>query len=189
MLGGQLAAAITYFGFLSFFPLLALGFSLVGYISDIYPKAQDDVTRAVQDAFPSLVGDGDGQINIQDIIDARAGAGVIALLSAWPIALDGWLDALRDGLRKVFATSDQKIGFVRRSSSMSRCSCCSASASWAPSSSSSMATAATTFVLDLVGLDETPVAVGLLKCSPLPSPSRPTRFCSRSSSRGSPVRS
>ena len=38
--GDQLAGAITYFGFLSFFPLLALGFSVVGYISYVYPSAQ-----------------------------------------------------------------------------------------------------------------------------------------------------
>ena len=69
-------AAITYFGFLSFFPLLALAFSVVGYISVVYPGAQDDVHHgAVEDAFPSLVGSGDGQINIQDIVDARAAPG------------------------------------------------------------------------------------------------------------------
>ena len=45
------------------------------------------MTRALQDAFPSLIGEGDGQINVQDIIDARANAGIIALLglayAAW----------------------------------------------------------------------------------------------------------
>ena len=99
MLGRQLAAAITYFGFLSFFPLLALGFSLRRLHQRHLSHAQADVTRALQDAFPSLVGDGDGQINVQDIIDARANAGIIALLGLAYAGL-GWLDALRDGLRQ-----------------------------------------------------------------------------------------
>ena len=71
--GGQLAASITFYGFLSFFPLLALAFAVVGYISGAYPDAQDAVTRAVEDTFPSLIGSGPGRINIQDVIDAKAG--------------------------------------------------------------------------------------------------------------------
>jgi membrane protein len=162
VLGTQLAAAITYFGFLSFFPLLALGFSLVGYISDIYPSAQDDVTRAVQDAFPSLVGDGDGQINVQEIIDAKAGAGIIALLGLAYAGM-GWLDALRDGLRRVFATADERIGFVKKKLVDVVVLVLLGVSLLTSLVVTSMATAATTFVLDLVGLEETPVAVGLLK--------------------------
>ena len=162
VMGTQLAAAITYFGFLSFFPLLALGFSLVGYISDIYPSAQDDVTRAVQDAFPSLVGDGDGQINVQDIIDAKAGAGIIALLGLAYAGM-GWLDALRDGLRRVFATADQPIGLVKKKLVDVVVLVLLGVSLLGSLVVTSMATAATTFVLGLVGLDETPVAVGLLK--------------------------
>jgi hypothetical protein len=71
VLGGQLAAAVTYYGFLSFFPLLALAFSLVGYVADVYPDAQDAVTRAVEDAFPSLIGPRQGQLDIQQVIDAK----------------------------------------------------------------------------------------------------------------------
>ncbi len=162
VLGNQLAAAITYFGFLSFFPLLALGFSLVGYISDIYPSAQDDVTRAVQDAFPSLVGDGDGQINVQDIIDAKAGAGIIALLGLAYAGM-GWLDALRDGLRRMFATADEKIGFVKKKTVDVVVLVLLGRSLLGSLVVTSLATAATTFVHDLVGLEETPVAVGLLK--------------------------
>ena len=162
VLGGQLAAAITYFGFLSFFPLLALGFSLVGYISDIYPSAQDDVTRAVQDAFPSLIGDGDGQIDVQDIIDARAGVGIFALLGLLYAGM-GWLDALRDGLRRVFATTDVPVSLLRKKLVDVVVLVLLGGSLLVSLVVTSMATAATTFVLDLVGLEETTVAVGLLK--------------------------
>jgi len=111
--GGLLAAAITYYGFLSFFPLLALAFAVVGYISGAYPDAQDAVTQAVQDGFPSLIGSGPGQINIQDVIDAKAGAGVIGLVGLFYAGL-GWLDALRAALRRVFGTSDVPLVFVKK---------------------------------------------------------------------------
>ena len=162
VMGTQLAAAITYFGFLSFFPLLALGFSLVGYISDIYPSAQDDVTRAVQNAFPSLVGDGDGQINVQDIIDARANAGIIALLGLAYAGM-GWLDALRDGLRKVFATSDVQVSFIKKKLTDVAVLVLLGVSLLASLVVTSVATAATTFVLDHVGLEHSVVAIGLLK--------------------------
>ena len=162
MMGTQLAAAITYFGFLSFFPLLALGFSVVGYISYIYPSAQTDVTQALQDAFPSLIGEGDGQLNVQDIIDSRANAGIIALLGLAYAGM-GWLDALRDGLRRVFATSDVKVSFVKKKLVDVVVLVLLGLAVLTSLIVTSMATAATTFVLGQVGLDESPVAVGLLK--------------------------
>src|SRR5688500_12581482 len=162
VLGTQLAGAITYFGFLSFFPLLALGFSVVGYISYIYPSAQADVTQALQDAFPSLVGEGDGQINIQDIVDARANAGIIALLGLAYAGI-GWLDALRDGLRRVFATSDVKLSFVKKRLVDVAVLVLLGLALLGSLIVTSLATAATTFALDQVGLDESPLAVGLLK--------------------------
>src|SRR6478735_594728 len=64
--GSQIAGAITYFGFLSFFPLLALAFSLVGYLSTWYPGAEKAITHAVEQAFPGVIGPGPNQINIDD---------------------------------------------------------------------------------------------------------------------------
>src|SRR4029078_7669392 len=78
VLGRQLAGAITYLAFLSFFPLLALAFSLVGYISDSFPNAQQAVTDAVSEFFPSLIGPGPGRIDIQDVIAPKADPPIIA---------------------------------------------------------------------------------------------------------------
>ena len=41
----QQAGAVTYFAFLSFFPILALAFFVVGQIAKVYPDAQDDLRR------------------------------------------------------------------------------------------------------------------------------------------------
>ena len=162
VLGGQLAAAITYFGFLSFFPLLALAFSLVGVLTDVYPSAQDDVTGAVEQAFPSLVGSGEGQIDIQQVIDAKAGAGLVGLLGLAYAGL-GWLDALRDALRRVFGTDNVAIGLVRKKLVDVFVLALLGSSLLLSLAASSLATAATTYALEQVGLADSLVATVLLR--------------------------
>ena len=162
VLGGQLAAAITYFGFLSFFPLLALAFALVGYISDIYPQAQDDVIAAVESAIPSLIGTGEGQLDIQDIIDAKAGAGLFGLIGLLYAGL-GWLDALRDALRRVFNTDDVSMGLVAKKLWDVVVLAMLGLSLLASVVVSSLATAATTAALAAVGLEESMTATVLLK--------------------------
>lgn len=162
VLGGQLAAAVTYFGFLSFFPLLALSFALVGYVSDVWPQAQDGVTEAVESAFPSLVGSGEGQINIQDVIAAKEGAGLIGLLGLLYAGL-GWLDALRDSMRRVFGTEDVEIGLVKKKVVDVAVLAALGTSLLASLAVSSVATALTAYLLELVDLDGSLVATALLK--------------------------
>lgn len=158
----QLGAAITYFGFLSFFPLLALVFAVVGYVSSAYPGAQDAVTNAVQGAFPSLIGPGPNRIDIQDVIDARAGAGLIGLVGLSYAGL-GWLDALRAALRRVFATTDVPLGFVRKKATDVVVLTALGLTLLASLVVTSLATAVTRQALALVALDHSLVAVSLLK--------------------------
>ena len=162
VLGGQLAAAITYFGFLSFFPLLALAFALVGYVADVYPEAQEGVVSAVEGAFPSLIGSGEGQLDIQDVIDAKAGAGLIGLLGLLYAGL-GWLDALRDALRRVFGTDDVSMGLVAKKLWDVVVLAMLGLSLLASVVVSSLATAATTYALDVVGLEESTAATAVLK--------------------------
>lgn len=161
-MGGQLAASVTYFGFLSFFPLLALAFSLVGYVTDIYPGAQDAVTDAVESAFPSLVGPGEGQIDIRQVIDAKAGAGLVGLLGLAYAGL-GWLDALRDSLRRVFGTEDLELSLVKKKLVDVLVLSMLGASLLASIVVSSLATAVTSFVLDFAGLADSTVATVLLR--------------------------
>jgi membrane protein len=160
--GSLLAAAITYYGFLSFFPLLALVFAVVGYISGAYPDAQDAVTQAVQEGFPSLIGSGPGHINIQDVIDAKAGAGVIGLVGLFYAGL-GWLDALRAALRRVFGTSDVPLVFVKKKAVDVVVLIGLGLALLASLFVTGLATAVTRQVLSGVGLEDKLVTVALLK--------------------------
>lgn len=99
--GNGLAGAMTYYGFLSFFPVLAIAFSIVGVITGASPDAEQAVTDALASVFPSMIGTGDGQIDPASFQDAAAAAGAIGLVALLYTGL-GWLSALRRALQDVF---------------------------------------------------------------------------------------
>lgn len=97
----QQAGAVTYFGFLSFFPILALSFFAVGLIAHIYPGARQDLHQAVDAVLPGLVGSGHGQISMRRIESAAGAVGVLGLLGVLYAGL-GWVSSLRSALVTVF---------------------------------------------------------------------------------------
>ncbi len=99
--GSLQAGAVTYFAFLSFFPILALAFAVIGYVAEVYPRAQADLVRAIGEVLPDMVGNDDGQISIGAIQDAAPGILTLGL----PLMLYsglGWLSAMREALLVVF---------------------------------------------------------------------------------------
>jgi membrane protein len=99
--GGQLAAAVTYFGFLSFFPLLALAFSVLGFAVAHDPSIRHSVENSLQQALPGIIGPGPNQIDVNEIAAAKAGAGIFGLLGLLYAGL-GWIDAMRQALRQMW---------------------------------------------------------------------------------------
>jgi membrane protein len=101
--GSMQAGAVTYFAFLSFFPILAAGFAVVGFVAGVFPDANKDTVEAVEGVLPRIVtldGAG-GTIAIEDV---QAAAPAILSVSL-PVLLDsglGWLSAMRDALLVVF---------------------------------------------------------------------------------------
>ncbi|MGH3322616.1 MAG: YihY/virulence factor BrkB family protein [Streptosporangiaceae bacterium] len=106
--GKILAGAVTYFGFLSFFPLLALGFFVIGYVKQVYPDSEDALKTAIDQVLPGIISDKPepppGKISFQQIQDAKAAAGVIGLVGVLYSGL-GWISGLREGLTGAFAVS------------------------------------------------------------------------------------
>lgn len=98
---GQQAGAITYFGFLSFFPILALAFFVAGLIANVSPEAQANLERAINHVIPELVGDDPGQIQVADIKQAATTVGLIGFVVLLYAGL-GWLTAVRRALEVVF---------------------------------------------------------------------------------------
>ncbi len=81
--GGSLAGATTFFGFLSFFPLVALAYSIGGYAASVSPQARDWLRNGIQSVLPGLA----HQLELQSIADARVGTGIAGLLTAVLCAL------------------------------------------------------------------------------------------------------
>lgn len=105
---GQHAGAITYFAFLSFFPILALSFFVVGVVSEVWPGANQTLVEAIQSLFPGIIGTGEGQLALADFRTFSGLAGVVGFLGVLYSGL-GWISALRLALFAVFEPPEQAI--------------------------------------------------------------------------------
>lgn len=107
----QQAGAVTYFGFLSFFPVLALAFFAVGVVSHVYPDADANLSAALDSVLPGLLSGPQG-VSLDDIRGFSGLAGLLGLLGVLYSGL-GWLSALRSALQVVFAIpAGDRPGFV-----------------------------------------------------------------------------
>jgi membrane protein len=111
--GGILAGAVTYFGYLSFFPVLVIAFAIITIVAQVVPEARTALVTAVESIFPGLIGDGqNAAINIDTFENQARAVGVIALLGLFYSGL-GWISAARAGLQGVFLVPPkQRRNFV-----------------------------------------------------------------------------
>ena len=105
--GSALAAAVTYFAFLSFFPLIAVAFAVVGFISGAFPKAQTHLVTAIDGVLPGIVGNGEGELSLDTLQGSASGIVSVGLLVALYSGL-GWLSGMRAALVAVFEEPDQE---------------------------------------------------------------------------------
>jgi membrane protein len=109
---GQQAGAVTYFAFLSFFPVLALAFFVVGWVARVYADADDTLTKVLNSVMPGLVGSEEGQLHLDQVEQAANALGIIGAVVLLYSGL-GWLSAMRDALVTVFETPrEERPGFV-----------------------------------------------------------------------------
>ena len=96
--GDRQAAAVTFFGFLSFFPLLALAASVLGYF--LGDEAVGTVVREVNSYAPGLA----EQLGLQDLLSSNRKAGAAGLLGLAGLLYSGlgWVDALREAVRTIW---------------------------------------------------------------------------------------
>jgi membrane protein len=105
--GSALAAAVTYFAFLSFFPIIALAFAVVGFVSGAYPNAERDLETAINGVLPGIVGDGEGELSLDSLQSAASGIATVGLLVALYSGL-GWLSGMRTALVEVFEEPEKE---------------------------------------------------------------------------------
>ncbi|WP_018653589.1 YihY/virulence factor BrkB family protein [Actinomadura flavalba] len=95
--GDRLAAALTNYGFLSFFPILALAYALLGYLVFVSQSARDLFLDAINSLLPGLA----DQIQVEQIAQSRTAAGLIGLAGLLFTGL-GWVQVLRESLREMW---------------------------------------------------------------------------------------
>ncbi|WP_322936944.1 YihY/virulence factor BrkB family protein [Nocardioides bizhenqiangii] len=115
--GNIQAGAVTYFAFISFFPILALAFAVIGFVARVYDGAESDLIDAVNSVLPGLVGEGEGQISLHDIRDSAPGILSVGIVVVLYSGL-GWLSSMRDALIVMFELPQREhpnffIGKVR----------------------------------------------------------------------------
>ena len=93
--GNLQAGAVTYFGFLSFFPILALAFFVVGYVSMVYPDARDVLLETLDGLFSDI------DLDLSAFEEGAGVAGLVGLLGVLYAGL-GWLSAMREALIVMF---------------------------------------------------------------------------------------
>ena len=96
--GDRQAASVTFFGFLSFFPILALATTVLSYV--LGPDAVDTVVEQVDAYAPGLA----DQLQLRDILSADRATGVAGVLSLLGLLYSGlgWVDALREAVRAIW---------------------------------------------------------------------------------------
>ncbi len=106
---GVLASSLTYTAFLSLFPLVLLGLSVLGFVLAGNPTLKGDWVTRLTGSIPGL----SGLIgrNVQAIVDGRVGTGIVGLVgSAW--AASSLTGAAEHALSTIFRTP--RAGLVRR---------------------------------------------------------------------------
>lgn len=99
--GNAQAGAVTFFGFLSFFPILALAFFTVGVLSNIYPELRSDIRAEIENVLPGMVGNEPGEIPMRAFEDYAGTVGALGLLGLLYSGL-GWLSGMRTALETLF---------------------------------------------------------------------------------------
>ncbi|MFL6128550.1 MAG: YihY/virulence factor BrkB family protein [Mycobacteriales bacterium] len=109
--GDHLAAAITYFSFLSLFPLILLGISVTGFVLANNVGLQQELQDLIRQNVPGDLG---RQLSdsVQSLIANRRAIGVVGLLGVAVGGL-GWIGNLRTALQLVWSCEQVEENFVK----------------------------------------------------------------------------
>jgi membrane protein len=105
--GNAQAGAVTFFGFLSVFPILALGFFAVGMLAQVYPDLKADISTVIENVLPGVVGSDQGEIPLSTFENYAATVGTVGLLVLLYSGL-GWLSGMRVALETMFVLPEKE---------------------------------------------------------------------------------
>jgi membrane protein len=109
--GDLMAAGITYFAFLSIFPMILLAASVVGLVLAGNRPLQEQINDAVREAVPGET----GEVLVRQIDTAIANAGVTGIVGALFFFYAGLrtMDKLRIGVRRVWTGRPVEADFLK----------------------------------------------------------------------------
>jgi membrane protein len=105
--GNAQAGAVTFFGFLSFFPILALGFFVIGLLAQLYPDLKGQMVAEINNLVPGVIGPDPGQIKLSTIESYAGRIGIVGLVVVVYAGL-GWLSGMRQALEVMFVVPRQE---------------------------------------------------------------------------------
>lgn len=156
--GNQLAAAVTYFSFLSIFPLLLLALSVFGFVLKGHPDLQAKLLANVSSALPG--GGEEVTRSIDGAVNSRAATGIVGLLGLLYSGLS-WVDNLRTAVRTVWHQNVSAGNFFVTKGKDLLILLGLGLTLGASVAITGIGTAATSFVIDVVGLSHF-LGVGVL---------------------------
>lgn len=110
--GGFFAAGLTYYTIFALFPLLMVGFAVVGFALSRRPELLSQIDNHIQAAVPSALGQQLIEL-MNSAIRARASVGVIGLATAAWAGLS-WMSHLRQALTEMWwEQQPDSRGYVR----------------------------------------------------------------------------
>ena len=109
--GDFYAAGITYFTIFALFPLLMIGFAVVGFVLTSRPQLLAEIDARVKSAVPGDLGPQLIAL-IDSAIDSRTSVGIIGLATAIYVGLL-WMQRLREALTQMWGQPSATIGFVK----------------------------------------------------------------------------
>ncbi|MEJ6538038.1 YhjD/YihY/BrkB family envelope integrity protein [Mycolicibacterium sp.] len=109
--GDFYAAGITYFTIFALFPLLMIGFAVVGFVLTSRPQLLAEIDARVKSAVPGDLGPQLIAL-IESAIDSRTSVGIIGLATAIYVGLL-WMQRLREALTQMWGQPGATTGFVK----------------------------------------------------------------------------
>lgn len=105
--GDRLAAAVTFYWFLSLFPILLVAIAILGFA--LGADAQTQVVNGLHGYLPDSLSQTIGKV----VATSKGKAGIVGLLGTLLSGL-GWIDALREAIRTIWHQNATAGNFITR---------------------------------------------------------------------------
>jgi membrane protein len=157
--GDLMAAGVTYFAFLSLFPVILLLASIVGLVLAGNRPLQEEINDAIREAVPGET----GEFLVRQIDQAISASGVTGAVSAVVFLYAGLrtMDKLRIGVRRIWTGRPVEADFLKDNLRDALAFLALVAAGLLSLGLTVGATTATSWVLRQLGLDDVP-GVGVL---------------------------